>query len=233
MVVSFRNMIDAVLRDYEEPFQEPSSIAIAERGPEAKRDRIQKAREWLADEGARKEAAGRLGIPKEFARAYVPDIVGEVPSLNEKGLFISGPIGVGKTWLGSAILLWESAVWSNAKPLSKACRWSMVSDVLIDLRATMGARGDEGAESERGVISRYSAYDLLLLDDLGSEYQTDWTWDSLYSILCRRIDAGKPTIVTSNYTLTEINDTHPRIASRLGAMAFHKMQGDDRRLQES
>jgi len=69
-----------------------------------------------------------------------------------------------------------------------------------------------------------------VLDDLGAEKTSDWTGQSIYTLISRRINDCKPTIVTSNLSLSEIDAVDPRRASRLGGMVYYKMTGHDRRL---
>jgi DNA replication protein DnaC len=52
---------------------------------------------------------------------------------------------------------------------------------------------------------------LLILDDLGTESQTDWAFEKLYRILDARYDRQLPTIITTNVDEKRIND---RLLSR-------------------
>ena len=72
---------------------------------------------------------------------------------------------------------------------------------------------------------------LTVIDDIGSERETEWSSQILRLILTHRINELLPTIVTSNFLLKEIAHTDPRLASRLGAMSYLKLPGPDRRLQ--
>jgi DNA replication protein DnaC len=54
----------------------------------------------------------------------------------------------------------------------------------------------------------------ICIDDIGSEYKTDFVDAKLYEMLCRR--QGKWTIITANLSLEQLGDkTDPRISSRL------------------
>ena len=60
--------------------------------------------------------------------------------------------------------------------------------------------------------------DLLILDDLGTEYATSYMLSCFYTLVNTRLIAGQPTIYTSNIvdgTLFEKRYTE-KIASRLG-----------------
>lgn len=58
--------------------------------------------------------------------------------------------------------------------------------------------------------------DLLILDDLGSEFTTSFTTSVLYNIINSRICRGVPTIISSNLDFRELRDRYPEsIASRI------------------
>lgn len=73
-------------------------------------------------------------------------------------------------------------------------------------------------------------YDYLILDDLGAEKLTDASRQNLYYLIDERYKNMKAIIITSNYTIEQINDIEPRIASRLAEMGvILKLNGDDYR----
>lgn len=58
--------------------------------------------------------------------------------------------------------------------------------------------------------------DLVILDDLGSEFQTSFTDSVIYEIINERINLGRPTIISTNLTNEEYNAKYnERIVSRL------------------
>lgn len=78
-------------------------------------------------------------------------------------------------------------------------------------------------QNERFGKSGSSAYenmmlecDLLVIDDLGAEFSTAFTVSALYNIINTRINTGLPTIISTNLSLTEIENQYSnRISSRL------------------
>ena len=56
---------------------------------------------------------------------------------------------------------------------------------------------------------------LLILDDLGAESSTAWADEKLYQIVVHRHELRLPTVITSTFSLDELEETKPRIASRL------------------
>lgn len=105
-----------------------------------------------------------------------------------KGLFISGDIGTGKTFLASCLA-------ADLLRRDKAVLWSNASDILRALRASY----NNSRVSEEEVIARYVRPGILVLDDLGKERPTEWSVEQLFSIVNARYDKRKPVIVTTNY----------------------------------
>lgn len=78
-------------------------------------------------------------------------------------------------------------------------------------------------------IKNYSACDLLIIDDLGTEMITSFTISALYSLINNRIMSKKPMIINTNYSITELASKYqPAIASRLDGEFKHLIFfGDD------
>ena len=79
-------------------------------------------------------------------------------------------------------------------------------------------------------------YDLLILDDLGTERKTHYMQEMAYKIINARYVAGGPMIVTTNLTKEELGSPadmgYKRIYSRVleNCLAIH-VDGSDRRMQ--
>ena len=71
--------------------------------------------------------------------------------------------------------------------------------------------------------------DLLILDDLGTEFKNAYTVSCLYNIINTRIGAKLPTIISTKYTIKELlgfNDQ--RITSRItGEYSLLTLEGND------
>jgi DNA replication protein DnaC len=58
--------------------------------------------------------------------------------------------------------------------------------------------------------------ELVILDDLGSEFQTTFTDSVLYEIINERVNLGRPTIISTNLSMKELDKKYnERIVSRL------------------
>lgn len=71
--------------------------------------------------------------------------------------------------------------------------------------------------------------DLLIIDDLGTEFLTKYTLSTLYNIVNNRLINNKSTIISTNFTIDEIEEKYSeRILSRLtGAYTIKLLMGND------
>lgn len=140
-----------------------------------------------------------------------------------KGLYLHGECGTGKTFLAAII----------AQDFMLDFKTVVFGDVPFLMEQIK--RSFDGGENP---FDRYCDCDLLVLDDIGAGYLTDWNVGQLYQILNARYSLNKPIIATSNYDLDELERTlsnfgkvtAKRITSRLSAMCTAAFLGtNDRR----
>ena len=136
-------------------------------------------------------------------------------------LLFSGDTGLGKTFLSACIARTvadggHSVVYESAGHLFGKLE-----------RARFG-----GGEEERKDAEKYTACDLLILDDLGTEMGGQFVTAALYSLINDRMLAGKATIISTNLTVDELSRRYnPQIASRLrGGYTRVAFLGDDIRV---
>lgn len=169
-------------------------------------------------------------IPEEYREARV----GRLPipvELNRLGYCLRGPTGIGKTYAATALAiefarrLTPSA--SGFVPAS-ALAWATCPWVVARLRSScrQGAQ-----ESEYAIICELAKVPILLLDDVGAEKTSDFTAASLYAIVSERRNWRRPTIITTNQSLEQINQWEPRLASRFGELGELRLPKIDRRNQ--
>lgn len=151
---------------------------------------------------------------------YVPLFTNRSPSL-----FFYGPQGVGKTFLLNCIAKGVldrgyTVLYQSASPLL---------DFL--LRYSFSFESERASLTERFQFCRTA--DLLLIDDLGSEYTTLPKITALFDLLNARHDAGLPIVISSNLQPEELEEQYnARIASRiLGTFQMFELYGSDLRLQ--
>jgi DNA replication protein DnaC len=175
-----------------------------------------------------------VGVP-----ANLVDARHDLYELGEKGFAFHGPPGRGKSWLAAGIVrrqLWEIA--RSAPPEVRewwlSCggvRFVRVEALLQHLRhdAFTGTDTDEAA-----ALQRWSDVRLLVLDDLGAEKRSEWTAQTLHSLLSHREALTLPTVVTTNYEPEELEEMYAGwggpIVSRLHSLCeWVLIKGKDRR----
>lgn len=140
------------------------------------------------------------------------------------GLWLMGDTGTGKTTL--AMLVSKEAL----KRDHTVAIYSMPS-LLTRIRATYGAEAGEGSYDE--FFERLCEVDLLHVDDLGAEKQTEWVLEQLYALVNERYERQKSIVVTTNLSQDELEDQiGPRTVSRLIQMCGEyqiPMFGEDAR----
>ena len=142
-----------------------------------------------------------------------------------KNLFLTGPTGVGKTFLSACI----------ARTVAARRIYSVVyrtaGEVFADYETARFNHGDE-RENAIAELNRYRNCDLLILDDLGTELTTAMTVASLYDLINGRLLNGKKTVISSNLSLENIAQRYsPQISSRLsGDYQVLPFCGEDIRL---
>ena len=119
-------------------------------------------------------------------------------------LVLNGTNGTGKSHLAAAIMNHLTAVPEDQRPL---ILFITAPGLLDMLRSGYGPRGDY-----QELLHLCQTVDLLILDDLGVEKETDWAFEKLYLVLNHRYQAEAATVVVTNCRL---QDLEPRIYDRL------------------
>ena len=112
--------------------------------------------------------------------------------------------------------------------------YSVVYDTAIRLLADYeAAKFGENTEENRGRTEKYTACDLLIIDDLGTEMVTQFTVSALYSVINDRLMAHKPVILSTNLSPEELRTRYSaQIASRiLGTYQVLQFLGNDIRMK--
>lgn len=156
------------------------------------------------DAAARKTMAAAL----QTSRAYADHPIG--------WLFLYGPTGVGKSHLAVA----TARAIGAARDVTLA--YAREPELLKFLRDGWGKTGDD---TEDARITLLQTVDMLVLDDLGTEFRgRDGAWADakIDAILAPRHQFERWTIITSNLRL---DDIEPRIRSRIKGRAHADYTG--------
>ncbi len=136
----------------------------------------------------------------EFCQSYANTF-----SLKKKSIYMTGLTGLGKTHLSLAIA---------GKVIDKGydVRYESAQNLMDKLEREHFSR----TSSEISFRDEVLECDLLIIDDLGCEFQTQFTKAELYNIINTRYLRSLPTIINSNLSIQELEDVyHPRVASRI------------------
>jgi len=174
----------------------------------------------------------QIGIPKRFSTSAIEDFSEEIIKVirsdtRKDGYFITGNIGSGKTHLAAAIVRNALDRIDSETRKDFKLKWKFAEEISLDFKETFSAKH----ENEKSLLRKYLIDDLLVIDDYGAELITDWSRVMLALIIAKRHDAMRPTIITSNLKLGEINKIDARSASRLSTFIYIKLIGNDRRLE--
>lgn len=136
----------------------------------------------------------------------------------KESLMLYGKPGVGKTHAMYALL--QKANIKN--------RFYNSTEIIEDIRASFN---DRYVQNPIHILKGFDGY--LFIDDFGTERLTDFVQDMFYQIINDRYINKLPTIISTNYDLSEIADRlGERVASRLAEMCFIiNVTGDDRRFK--
>jgi len=126
-----------------------------------------------------------------------------------KGLYLSGPIGSGKTLLAAIIA-------NEAIKAGKDVLFVVVPEFLEKVKQSFGE------ESDGYLMDKALKAELLILDDLGAHNYTEWTINTLYLIINHRLNYERPVIITTNIGLEDLESyLGERTTSRIFELCHH------------
>ena len=139
-------------------------------------------------------------------------------SLDSKNLLFLGKTGLGKTHLSLAI---ANVVINKGYSVC----YGSSQNICDDLQDEHYGRNENLSYTKRQVLES----DLLVIDDLGTEIQNQYSVATLYTIINTRILSHKPTIISTNCEFEELLEKYDqRITSRLtGEYITFYLFGDD------
>ncbi len=150
---------------------------------------------------------GQLGVSPqkrmanilEYCKCYAEDF-----DFDSESLYMHGATGLGKTHLSLAIA-------NIVAEKGYRVIYDTAQNILSSLEREKFSYTNSG-EKEKEILE----CDLLIIDDLGSEFSTQFTTAAIYNIVNTRINRSKPVIISTNLTEKELEDKYTqRVTSRI------------------
>ena len=123
-----------------------------------------------------------------------------------KSILMRGATGLGKTHLSLAIANEVLDKGYYAVYVSAPSIFSQIDRLHFNYKY----------DEEQRIIDTLLNCDLLIIDDLGTEFTTPYTQSSIYNIFNNRLLMGKPMIINTNMTMRELESAYSqRFVSRI------------------
>ena len=121
------------------------------------------------------------------------------------GLLLWGDTGTGKSFFAGCI---ANALINKGIPV-----------LMTNFARILNTLTCMYSEDRNEFIDGFNKYELLIIDDLGMERNSEFALEQVYNIIDSRYRSKKPLIVTTNLTLSELKDpsdlAHRRIYDRI------------------
>ena len=173
--------------------------------------------DWYSyDEKAKERMKVNLAIAKNYVRDFAK---------KQDNLLLIGSTGTGKTHISTAIA--RELIHKGYDVI-----YDSTQNIISDFEADR-FRNNYGREENKS--EKYLDCQLLIIDDLGTEFSNQFTLSTIYNLLNTRQNKGLPTIISTNLSPEELARKYEdRIYSRIigsdcKVLAF---MGKDRRVSK-
>lgn len=142
----------------------------------------------------------------------------------KENLLLIGPTGTGKTHISTAIA--RELIHQGYDVI-----YDSTQNILADFEDDKFRSGWGATESRS---DKYLECTLLIIDDLGTEFSSQFTLSAIYNLLNARQNKGLATIISTNLTPEELARKYEdRIYSRIiGSAKILPFEGKDRRVSK-
>ena len=138
-----------------------------------------------------------------YAKRYVEHFPEMVQT--GQGLLFWGNVGTGKTFLAGCI---ANALLEQKIPV-----------LMTSFPKILNALGGLYSSERNEYLASLNRYTLLVIDDMGIERESQYTVETIYTVIDERYKSGKPFIITTNIQLDALKSPqdveHARIYDRI------------------
>ena len=163
------------------------------------------------------EVYARMERNLKLAKAYADNFASR-----RGNLLLIGTTGTGKTHISTAI---AKAIISQGFDIL----YDSVQNIVNDFERDKFKSGYNAEQTS----DKYNECDLLIIDDLGAEFVTQFSISALYNLINTRQNKGLSTIISTNLSAGELAGKYEgRIYSRIIGADYTvlRFEGDDRRI---
>lgn len=154
---------------------------------------------YYPDSGSDITPRKRMTAVFDYCKSYAENFTTRSP-----GLLMLGQTGLGKTHLSLAIA-------GQVINRGYGVIYASAQNILNKLESEKFGKGDSDDTQQKLIEC-----DLLILDDLGTEFSTQFTVSVIYNIINSRLLSSKPTIISTNLTMEQLEKTYSqRVSSRI------------------
>lgn len=158
--------------------------------------------------------------------SHVRYFIDEYKEATTKSMLFTGNTGVGKTFLSTCIA--KKIIEKGAGVLYMSA--PKIAELLEEYKFNRSSLSFDN-ESKVHLMKKI---DLLIIDDLGTEFKTGYTLNAIYDLINDRLINNKKMIISTNLSMEEIKDTYSeRLFSRfLGEFTILEFIGEDLRTKK-
>ncbi|MGT2753509.1 primosomal protein DnaI [Streptococcus ovis] len=125
--------------------------------------------------------------------SLVSDFIGNIGSYNNKGFYLYGDFGVGKSFILAAL----------AHDLSE--KYSLATTMIHYPSFAVNIKNAIATSSVKEKIDEVKKAPILILDDIGAEQHSSWVRDDVLQVILQyRMQENLPTFFTSNFSLDDL-----------------------------
>ncbi|MBO7178730.1 MAG: ATP-binding protein [Clostridia bacterium] len=146
----------------------------------------------------------------DFLKSYAENF-----NKNSSSFFFTGATGLGKTHLSLAVM-------NKVTEKGFSVFYGSADNIIKQMEKERFGRSNGDIEEE------IENADLLIIDDLGTEFKTAFSETAVYQIINNAILNGKPMIISSNLSISELEERYgQRVVSRLNSFEVINFIGTD------